>query len=58
MVGYVTRDFAMLWEQPSEREFLLDLLQRTEAEPSLLGASPHLMAVGERMDKILSDTAL
>lgn len=33
------------WEDPACRERLLELLRLTEAEPSVLGYSPHFMAV-------------
>lgn len=37
-----------LLDDPDARGVLLDTIRRLEAEPSLLGASPHLMAVGRR----------
>jgi hypothetical protein len=33
---------------PARREVLLRALRRIEAEPSLLGASPHLLALARR----------
>jgi hypothetical protein len=33
-------------DEPDRRAVLLRALERIEAEPSLLGASPHLLAVG------------
>lgn len=36
------------WDDKAARERLLDLVRRVEQEPSLLGASPHLLAVGRR----------
>jgi ubiquinone/menaquinone biosynthesis C-methylase UbiE len=35
-------------EDPSRREVLLRAIRRVEAEPSLLGASPHILAVATR----------
>lgn len=35
-------------EDPERREILLDAIQKLEAEPSLLGASPHIMAVARK----------
>ncbi|MCE2436052.1 MAG: class I SAM-dependent methyltransferase, partial [Candidatus Latescibacteria bacterium] len=35
-------------EDPKRREILLDAIQKLEAEPSLLGASPHIMAVAQK----------
>ncbi len=40
--------FAGRWGDPRSRERLLDLLRRVESEPALLGASPHLLAVGHK----------
>lgn len=36
------------WTDPAKREFLLELLRRTEREPSILGASPHLLVCARR----------
>lgn len=36
------------WEDPAAREPLLRLLRMTEQEPSLLGISPHFLAVGKK----------
>jgi SAM-dependent methyltransferase len=47
-VSYVMRDLEQLWAQEAERRFLLELLARVEAAPELLGASPHLICVGEK----------
>jgi ubiquinone/menaquinone biosynthesis C-methylase UbiE len=33
-----------LWEDREQREFLLDVLRRMERQPSIVGASPHLLA--------------
>jgi hypothetical protein len=33
---------------PLERERTQELVRRVEREPALLGASPHLLAVGRR----------
>ena len=46
--GAFVPDFARRWEEPRTRERLLDLVRRVEREPALLGASPHLLAVGRR----------
>ena len=37
--------FAELWANPQSQRFMLDMLARVEAEPSLLGASAHWLAV-------------
>jgi SAM-dependent methyltransferase len=41
-------DSAPLLDDPDTREVLLATIRRLESEPTLLGASPHLMAVGRR----------
>ncbi len=41
-------DFARRWADPASRERLLSLLRAVETEPTLLGASPHLLAVARR----------
>jgi len=46
--GAFVPDFRARWEDPKARERLLDLVRRVEDEPSLLGMSPHLLAVGRR----------
>jgi ubiquinone/menaquinone biosynthesis C-methylase UbiE len=35
-------------DDPAKREVLMRAIQRVEAEPSLLGASPHVMAIATR----------
>ncbi len=44
-ISYMMKDLAQSWGIESHREFLLELIARTEREPSLIGASPHLMCV-------------
>ena len=46
--GAFVPDFRRRWEDARSRERLLDLVRRVEREPALLGASPHLLAVGRR----------
>jgi len=41
-------DFARRWADPASRERLLSLLRAVENEPTLLGVSPHLLAVARR----------
>lgn len=43
-----TPDLNAKWEDPACRERLLELLRLTEAEPSILGYSPHFMAVATK----------
>lgn len=46
--GAFVADFARRWADMRARARLLDLVRRVEREPALLGASPHLLAVGRR----------
>ena len=43
-----TRALDAWLDDPGRREVLLRAIRRVEAEPSLLGASPHLLAVATR----------
>ena len=48
-VGWLLRkNFEHHWNDPDRRRRLLDLLRTLEAEPTLLGASSHLMAVARK----------
>lgn len=44
-IGYMMQDFDEHWRNESHREFLLDIISKTEQEPTLIGASPHIMGV-------------
>jgi ubiquinone/menaquinone biosynthesis C-methylase UbiE len=44
--------FRATWDDPRQREKLLDYLSRVETEQSLLGASAHLMAVATAIQKV------
>lgn len=48
--GYIwfTPDLNAKWEDPASRARLLELLRLTEAEPSLLGFSPHFLAMARK----------
>src|SRR5262249_29783864 len=45
---WIVPDFDARWADPSSRADLLDLARRLEAEPSIVGASAHLLAVGRK----------
>lgn len=45
-VSWAARDLGERLANPQKRRVILDLIQRTESEPSILGASPHLMGIG------------
>jgi SAM-dependent methyltransferase len=46
--GKVLQNFEDHWSDPERRARLLDAARRLEAEPSLLGVSPHLMGVAKK----------
>jgi ubiquinone/menaquinone biosynthesis C-methylase UbiE len=45
---WIVGDFDERWADPVRRADLLDTARRLEAEPSLLGVSAHLLAVGRK----------
>ena len=45
-ISYMMKDLHQHWLEDDCREFVLDIIDRTECEPTLIGASPHLMCVG------------
>jgi len=45
---WLLQDFPKQWADPSRRERLLEVARAVEREPSLLGASLHLLAVGAK----------
>jgi SAM-dependent methyltransferase len=47
-LGALTSAFAGAWAHPVYRETLLTLVRSLEREPSLIGVSPHLLAVARR----------
>jgi ubiquinone/menaquinone biosynthesis C-methylase UbiE len=49
-IGWTMGDFDAAWEDPVRREWILRVARRLEAEPTLLGASAHVMAVARRPD--------
>jgi ubiquinone/menaquinone biosynthesis C-methylase UbiE len=44
----LTKDFDESWRRPKIQERILKLVQQVEAEPSLWGVSPHIMAIGKK----------
>lgn len=46
--GWLARDFDRLWNDPSQRERLLATVRKLEREPSILGATSHIMAIGRK----------
>jgi ubiquinone/menaquinone biosynthesis C-methylase UbiE len=46
--GWLAADFNRLWNDPQQRKRLLDMVRRVEREPSILGTSSHVMAIGRK----------
>ncbi len=46
--GWTLADFDARWDDPPLRADLLDVARRLEAEPSIVGASAHLLGVGRK----------
>jgi ubiquinone/menaquinone biosynthesis C-methylase UbiE len=46
--GWLARDFDRLWNDPIQRERLLAVVRKVEREPSILGATSHIMAIGRK----------
>jgi ubiquinone/menaquinone biosynthesis C-methylase UbiE len=49
-VGYMDSNFASKWNDPVQRERILELLRLIEAEPTFIGASSHLITIGSKPD--------
>ena len=45
-IGYLMKNFEKNWNVESSRKFLLEIIGKIENEPSMIGASPHIMCVG------------
>ena len=48
-ISYMMKDFEENWQVEAHQTMLLEILQKTESEPSLIGASPHVMCVGQKV---------
>jgi ubiquinone/menaquinone biosynthesis C-methylase UbiE len=46
--GWLAQDFDRLWSNPTQRERLLNAVRKIEREPSILGATAHIMAIGRK----------
>jgi SAM-dependent methyltransferase len=46
--AWLLADFDRHWDDPGRRERLLGVVRRLEAEPSVLGASAHILAVARK----------
>jgi len=46
--GWMAHDFDRLWSNPTQRARLLNAMRKVEREPSILGATAHIMAIGRK----------
>lgn len=46
--AWLAGDFDRIWSDPRQRERLLATVRKVEREPSILGASSHIMAIGRK----------
>jgi ubiquinone/menaquinone biosynthesis C-methylase UbiE len=50
-LSYLMKDFEQNWNTEDTREFLFEIIGKIESEPGLIGASPHVMCVGVKLQK-------
>ncbi len=48
-ISYLIKDIDKNWEIDENRAFLLKIIDKVESEPSLIGASPHIMCIGTKL---------
>ena len=46
--GWILGDFEERWDEPALRDNLMEVARALEAEPSMLGASAHLLGLGRK----------
>lgn len=46
--GWLARDFDHLWNDPVLRDRMLAAIRKVEREPSILGATSHIMGIGRK----------
>ena len=46
--GWIARDFDRVWNDPADRERLLATVRKVEREPSIIGSTSHIMAIGRK----------
>lgn len=46
--GWILGDIAERWENPARRQIVVEVARKLESEPSLIGMSAHLIAVGRK----------
>jgi ubiquinone/menaquinone biosynthesis C-methylase UbiE len=53
--GWLAIDFDRLWNDPVQRERLLAAVRKVEREPSILGVTSHIMAIGRKQRSLDRD---
>jgi ubiquinone/menaquinone biosynthesis C-methylase UbiE len=46
--GWIARDLELIWNDSVQRERLLATVRKLEREPSIVGATSHIMAIGRK----------
>lgn len=46
--GWLSAQFDELWNNPRQRDRLVSIAKKMEHEPSIIGASAHIMAIGQK----------
>ena len=46
--AWLFRSVESYWADPDQRAVVLDLIRKVEAEPSILGMSAHILAIGTK----------
>jgi hypothetical protein len=46
--AWLFRSVESYWSDPDQRAVVLDLIRKVEAEPSILGMSAHILAIGTK----------
>ena len=49
-VGWLWQNFDQIWSDPRQRTIMLEMIERTDRDRSLLGASGHILLVVKRRD--------
>ncbi len=47
-IGYLVQELDTLWEDEARKREILDILKMLEEEPTLMGASPHILIAGTK----------
>ncbi len=53
--AWMLHDFDERWDNPLLREDVMDVARRLEAEPSIVGASAHLLGIGRKSRRFAAE---